>query len=135
MIGRNEVAMAPIVLIADADQELRDLYRRFFSHHGWRVETASGGVDCLEHLRRDRPHVLILDWRLPWGGPDGLLAVMHDDGDLCRVPVILMSVSPCGTMPTDTSPPVAGVLPKPFSLPKLLELARAALAIRQPRER
>jgi osmotically-inducible protein OsmY len=30
VIGREEVSMAPAVLIADADRDLCDLYRRFF---------------------------------------------------------------------------------------------------------
>ncbi len=81
--------MAPAVFFADA--ELCDLYRKYFTHHGWRVQTSEGGLECLSQLRQYAPHLLILDLELRWGGADGLLAVMRDDPGLARVPVILKS--------------------------------------------
>jgi hypothetical protein len=71
--------MAPSVLVADADRDLCDLYRGFLSHHGWQVRTSGTGLDCLAQLRQSLPHFLVLDMHLPWGGADGLLAVMRDD--------------------------------------------------------
>jgi DNA-binding response OmpR family regulator len=81
--------MAPAVVIADADLDLCDLYRRFFSHHGWQVRTSGEALACLVQLRQSSPQLLILDLHLPWGGADGLLAVMRDHRRLSRVPVIL----------------------------------------------
>lgn len=123
--------MTPIVHIADADPELPDLYRRFFTHYGWQVEIATGGLDCLARLRQTPPQLLILDCPLPRGGPDGVLAVMRNDRDLCRIPVILTFTSARAEMPTESmSPPVVRALAKPFALKTLLEHARAALEIR-----
>src|SRR6516225_8584044 len=110
--------MAPAVLIADADRELCDLYRRFFSRHGWQVRTSGGGLECLAELRQCPPHLLILDLRLPWGGADGLLAVIRDDPGLAGVPVILSSTAaiPPETLADLVSPPVVRALWKPFPL-------------------
>jgi len=125
--------MAPAVLIADVERELCDLYRRFFSHHGWQVRTSGGGLECLAQLRQCSPHLLMLDRHLAWGGADGVLAVMRDDPSLARIPVILTSseASP-ETLSGLVSPPVVQALWKPFSLTALLELVRSGLGKGEP---
>jgi DNA-binding response OmpR family regulator len=118
--------VTPCILIADSDPELRELYQQFFSRHGWRSEAADGGIDCLAWLRRVLPHVLVLDAQLPWGGADGLLAVMRTDVYLHRVPVILTSLDAVrDTLP----PPVVDVMMKPFPLNELLETALCNIRI------
>jgi DNA-binding response OmpR family regulator len=124
--------MMPTVLIAEADAELCDLYRRFFSHHSWQVQTTGGGLECLAQLRQSSPRILILDVHLPWGGADGLLAVMRDDPGLARIPVILTSTD---SLAGPVSPPVVHTLWKPFSLTALLEIVRAELGKGQPMPR
>ncbi len=125
--------MAPAVFIADADPELCDLYRRFFAHHGWRVQTCEGGLECLSQLRQDTPHLLILDLELRWGGADGLLAVMRHDPRLSRVPVILTSTEASPEALSGlVSPPVVQALGKPFSLTALIGIARSGLRKGQP---
>ncbi len=115
--------MTPSVLVADADPELCDLYRRFFSHRGWQVRTSGGGLECLAQLSEFSPQLLILDVALPWGGADGLLAVMRDHCGLARIPVILTST---GVFPEELSslmsPPVVKVLWKPFPLTALFDI-------------
>jgi CheY-like chemotaxis protein len=118
----------PDVHIADADGELCDLYRRFFRHHGWQVQTAAGGLECLAQLREGSPNLLILDSQLPWGGADGVLAVMRDDPGLARVPVVLTSTGACPEFDAGlASPPVIHALWKPFSLTALLALVGTEL--------
>jgi CheY-like chemotaxis protein len=120
--------MAPAVHIADADGELRDLFRRFFSHHGWQVRASGGGVECLAQLRQASPQLLILDLALTWGGADGLLAVMRDDPGLARIPVVLTSAEASPeALSVLVSPPVVQALWKPFSLTALLEIVRPGL--------
>jgi DNA-binding response OmpR family regulator len=122
-----EVSMAPTVLVADADTEMCDLYRRFFAYHGWQVRTSGGGFECMAQLRQFSPHLLILDLQLPWGGADGVLAVMRDEASLV-VPVILTSIEASSDAPPDLlSPPVVQALWKPFSLTNLLEIMCSAM--------
>jgi two-component system cell cycle response regulator DivK len=120
--------MAPAILIADADRELCDLYRRFFSHHGWQVRASGDGLECLARLRQLSPQLLILDLNLPWGGADGLLAVMREDPSLDRIPVILTSTEASPEAVSGlVSPPVVNVMWKPFSLTALFEIVRSGL--------
>ncbi len=115
----------PTVLIADADADLCDLYRRFFSRHGWQVQLSRDGVECLGRLRDGSPGFLILDLQLKWGGADGLLEIMRDDPCLASVPVVLTSTTAQPeTFPQLTLSPVVQVLEKPFSFSALLREAQ-----------
>ena len=124
--------MAPAVLIADTDTDLCDLYRRFFSYHGWQVQTSGGGLECLAQLRRFTPDLLILDEQLPWGGADGVLGVMRDEPRFRHVPVILTLTAASPDSPSAlVSPPVVQALCKPFSFTALLEIMRSAMETAQ----
>ncbi len=119
--------MKPIVLIADSDAELCELYQQFLGERGYDVAMATDGLDCLEKLRRVRPAALVLDLGLPWGGGDGVLARLREES--AGVAVVLTATG--GYHPglaEDVAPPVVRFLPKPFALTALLETVRAAVA-------
>jgi two-component system response regulator MprA len=121
--------MKPMVLIADSDAELRDVYRRAFTGRGYEVETAADGLDCLARLRRRTPAAVVLDLDLPWGGGNGVVAWLREERPTSDVAVILTATA---GRPVDASeamePPVIGVLLKPFTLPALLNSVHSALA-------
>lgn len=79
------------VLVADCDPYVLDGYRDGLTQDGLTVATAADGLQCLAQLRQFRPDVLVLDPSLPWGGGDGVLAVMHDDAELPQIPVIVLA--------------------------------------------
>ena len=93
------------------------------------METVSNGLDCVEKLRRVTPAVLVLALELRWGGGDGVLAWLREQGAECAVPVILTYTA--GNPPplaAFTEPPVVDHLCKPFALTALLESIRSAVA-------
>jgi two-component system cell cycle response regulator len=79
------------VLIADGDEPLLAYYRERLGCHGFLVITATSGVECVEKLRRCAPDVLVLEPSLPWGGGDGVLAMMHEAPDVPLVPVVVLT--------------------------------------------
>lgn len=79
------------VLIADSDPCVLDGYREGLAQDGLTVATAADGLQCLAQLRKFRPDVLVLDPSLPWGGGDGVLALLHDDPDLPQTAVIVLA--------------------------------------------
>ena len=114
------------LLIADADSKLSQLYVQFFSEFGFEVETASDGLECLDKLRQFKPHVLILDLDMPWGGGDGVLARMREDADLPRVPVVLVTGdSPPLDLAERSRVPAVCCFQKPFRLGALLDRLRS----------
>ena len=83
--------MAVRVLVADPDEYLMRCYRDYLEQHGCQVTTVTSGVDCVEKLRATDWDVLVLEPSLPWGGGDGVLAVMHEDQDIPLIPVIVLT--------------------------------------------
>lgn len=79
------------VLVADSDLCLLEYYRDGLAQDGLLVATAADGLQCLTQLREFRPDVLVLDPSLPWGGGDGVLALVHDDPDLPQTTVIVLA--------------------------------------------
>ncbi len=79
------------VLIASADQCRMDAYRTCLERRAFVVLTASSGLECVERLRESSPDVLVLEDALPWGGADGVLAMMAEEPDVPRPPVIVIA--------------------------------------------
>lgn len=66
-------------------------YREHLGRHGFDVVTATGGTQCVDKLRQCDPDVLVLEPAIPWGGGDGVLAMMHEEPDVPLVPVIVLT--------------------------------------------
>jgi DNA-binding response OmpR family regulator len=120
--------MNALLLLAESDTDLAEIYRKFLTRHGYVVEIASDGLECLAKLRCLLPDVLILDAEILWGGGDGVLACLREEGP-DGIPVILT-----GTVASDClrgrygSLPGVQCLEKPFPLSVLLASVRFALS-------
>jgi two-component system, sensor histidine kinase and response regulator len=127
--------MARTLLIADADVILLDLCQHSFTAQGYQVETASTGLDCLAKLRQCQPDLLILDWALPWGGGDGVIAQMRQDVLLPRVPVILTLPATAPERPEElVESPVLSCVRKPFRTRHLLQEVQSIESLAPARE-
>jgi len=123
------------LLIAERDDELCELYRRFLTERGYEVETTTDGLDCLAKLRQGTPAVLVLDLELLWGGGDGVLSWLRDEAPAPRIPVLLTATAAAPpAMAEFNEPPVVDYLRKPFPLAGLLESIRSAVANKGRRE-
>ena len=120
--------MAVSVLIAQADESSAEGCKRLLSLCNFQVETVSNGIDCLRSLRQVPPDLLLLDPELPWGGGEGVMAIMREGDDIAAVPVILL----CGRSENPVSElmmfPVVECLEEPFSIATLIKTIRAVLA-------
>ena len=79
------------VLMADPDKSLHPRYRVPLSREGFDVDFALSGLECVSLLHERVPDVLVLEPQLPWGGGDGVLAMMGEDPDLAMVPVMVLT--------------------------------------------
>jgi DNA-binding response OmpR family regulator len=113
--------MAPFrVVIAVPNPVLLNAYRESLAQEGFEVATARDGLECVGRLREFLPDVLVLSAALPWGGGDGVLAVMSEEPRLQHVPVIVMaSGQDPGGPPRLWDFPIAEYHSHPL-LPKLL---------------
>ena len=60
----------------------------------------------MSQLREETPDVLVLDPGLPWGGGDGVLALMREDKTVPKVPTLLHSWNPGTSYPDDAAFPI-----------------------------
>jgi signal transduction histidine kinase/CheY-like chemotaxis protein len=83
---------AGTVLVIDDDPVARDLMRRFLGGKGFRVETASNGVDGLRLAEELRPNAITLDVMM--SGMDGwaVLTALKHNPELADIPVIMLSI-------------------------------------------
>ena len=117
------------VLIADPDESLQPLYRARLMHEGFELATASSGLECVARLREDVPDVLVLEPQLPWGGGEGVLAVMGENPQLATVPVmVLTSCRDPRLLEAVAHFPVSDYQLKPMSSDRLAGRLRAILA-------
>jgi len=122
--------MKPLLLIAEGDAGLCEVYRSVLTQLGYEVEIARDGLDCLAKLRQRRPAVLVLDWELHWGGAAGVLACLREQNEDWQVPVILTETGEFSADdPIDHDAPVRQVLAKPFTLSTLTECLNSTMAL------
>ena len=81
------------VVMADPDAGLQDMYREALAEKDIEVVAAFSGLECISRLRDRVPDALVLEPHLPWGGGDGVLAMMSEVPQIANVPVIVLTSS------------------------------------------
>ncbi len=117
--------MAATVLIVEDDPTTTDLVRLYLRRDGYRVLTASDGLEGLNVARESRPDLVVLDLMLP--KVDGL-TVCQDLREESNVPIVML------TAMVDEEDRLRGLdlgaddyLTKPFSPRELAARVRAVL--------
>jgi DNA-binding response OmpR family regulator len=119
---RREDIVAIRVLIADPDEYLWTAHCAFLEEHGILATHVTNGLACLRELRGNDWDLLVIDPSIPWGGGDGVLALMSEDRDLRNIPVmILTAVSDRRILYRMAPFRIADVRSKPLSRQRLLE--------------
>ena len=122
------------ILMADPDEAFQAVYREPLSQEGFEVVTAFTGLECLARLRESVPDVLVLEPHLPWGGGDGVLAMMGEVPLLASVPVmVLTSCHDPHVLSRVARFPVSSYHLKPLAPDRLAE--RIHTLLKQPQRR
>jgi two-component system response regulator MprA len=120
------------VLVVDDDERLVASIRRVLAYEGYRVRTASNGLEALQIARDESPDLVILDVMLP--GIDGLeVARRFQAGG--GLPILMVSAR--DSVPDRVAGLEAGAddyLIKPFAVEELLARVRARLRSRRESE-
>lgn len=53
------------MLVVDDEPEICDFLKNFFTEKKYNVQTATGGEEALSKVRKDKPHVMLLDVKMP----------------------------------------------------------------------
>ena len=127
------------ILIVDDEADFRAALRQVLEDEGCTVNEAADGRMALAVLRNDtRPHLILLDLRMPVMNGWDLYKELQEDPALATIPIAVLSavapLRPSGSM---------HVLNKPIDLPNLLGLLHAieapdrpsaAIRLRPPKE-
>jgi len=120
------------VLIADPDKYLLTVFQERLWQEVFEAATAGDGLQCAAMLEEFSPDVLVLDPTIAWGGGDGIVAMIHQDSRVKKVPLIILLTYGCSpAVLYNISPfPIADYLIKPISGNRLAQRIRLALARR-----
>ena len=105
------------ILVVDDDPVIRALLEDYFSAINYRVEVATGGVECLSRLEKLSPDVLVIDFQMP--DMTGLELLKHIRQTTLKrsVPVILVSAnSDMALLAAEGGARADAYLQKPFDL-------------------
>ncbi|GID26727.1 response regulator [Paractinoplanes brasiliensis] len=113
--------LSPSVLIADDDDDVRDVIEYRLQVAGYRTMTADNGRSALNLAIQRRPRMIILDVTMPQ--IDGLTVCnrLHESPATAGIPVLMIS---------DDGHPATGAddyLPKPFSPHEMLRRVKGLL--------
>ena len=75
------------VMVVDDEQNLRLLYEKALRKDGYEVLSAASGEEALEMFRKEEPHLVILDIKMP--GLDGVEVMSKMLSINNKLPVIL----------------------------------------------
>ena len=101
-----------LLLLVDDDDDIRAVAAAALELvSGFRIVTASNGLDAVAQAKQHHPDGIVLDVMMP--GMDGLQTVesLKSDSETAGIPVILLTARVDGDEPPGT---VAGVIRKPF---------------------
>jgi CheY-like chemotaxis protein len=117
------------VMMADPDESLQPVYREPLLQGGFELATAVSGLECVAQLRECVPDLLVLEPQLPWGGGEGVLAMMGETPEFATIPVIVLTSCRDPHMLEAVSRfPVSDYQLKPLTPDRLVEKIRSILA-------
>jgi CheY-like chemotaxis protein len=119
------------VLVVDDVESVRDAIACALEDEGYPVQQAEDGHRALAILRASpRPHVVLLDYKMPGLDGAGVLAAVAGDAALAARDAYILSSAYSRTLPRPLATLLARmgarVLPKPFDLEDLFEAVAAA---------
>ena len=85
------MSVAPVVLVADDDELLRELLEYRLSSRGYTVITAGDGLAAYQACKEHKPALIVLDAMMPELDGFALLKRMQSEGALADTHVIMLT--------------------------------------------
>jgi CheY-like chemotaxis protein len=120
--------MIKTILVAEDHPELSGLFQEYLQRSGYRVLTATGGVECARIIREEAPDVIVASTDMLWGGADGLVNYLQDEFQMGWIPSVVLTgcVEAEAISEISDQPCVCCYLRKPFTMQRLLDCVRSA---------
>ena len=79
------------ILLADDEQDIRQVLVRRLQAEGYEVVTAQDGEEALRKAHQERPDVILLDIMLPKKNGNTVAAELQERPDTAKIPVIFIT--------------------------------------------
>ena len=91
MPAESSQPAAPLVLVVDDSLTVRRVTQRLLVREGYRVALAKDGLDALERLAEEKPHMVLSDIEMPRMDGFDLVRNIRGDARLRDLPVIMIT--------------------------------------------
>lgn len=87
----NEIWKKKKVCVVDDDSDIREIYLKKFQLSGFDTVGAADGEEGLRMIRETKPDIILLDLQMPVKTGVEVLAELHADPSIARIPVIILT--------------------------------------------
>lgn len=113
------------ILVVDDDVDLVKTLRMRLEFEGFETFAAHEGVRGVEMTLKKKPHLILLDLRMPAGSGQTVLKTLRANPDTEKIPVIIITALDDPRLETETKEAGASAFfRKPYSIETLLEKIR-----------
>lgn len=78
-------------LVVDDSMLIRHTVCRFLEERGFAVESASNGLEALEHLKDTRPDIIVTDMDMPKMTGSELITALKSVAETAEIPVVIVA--------------------------------------------
>jgi twitching motility two-component system response regulator PilH len=118
----NTGCMTANILIVEDNIDSRDYLAMLLQIHGYTVDIASDGVEGIEHVKANRPDLIISDITMPNLTGIEMLAKLRENPDFSKIPVFMVSAYGSGMLAEAVKIGADQALSKPIDGDLLLSL-------------
>jgi CheY-like chemotaxis protein len=115
------MTVTPLILVVDDDERTQQLIEAALGSSGAQVYSAANGEQGLKLARELKPHLILMDLRLPAPYNNGwdIIAEMKTQPDLAHIPIVAMTASGGDAIMRAMKAGAQDFLEKPFSIEQM----------------
>ena len=118
---------SPLVLVVDDDRDIVGSISRVLKAKGFAVMPAYDGKEAMAAVRRKRPHLMLLDLKMPEMDGYQVIQEIKTDSELSDIPIVVMTAHRIDHSRMGIIDMAAEQVPKPFSAEELVERIESLL--------
>ncbi len=118
---------SPLVLVVDDDRGIVDSISRVLKAKGFAVMPAYDGKEAMAAVRRKRPHLMLLDLKMPEMDGYQVIQEIKTDPEMSDIPIVVMTAHRIDHSRMGIIAMAAEQVPKPFSAEELVERVESLL--------
>ena len=118
------------ILIVDDQPDNRDMLSTLLGQEGYRTGTAAGGMEAMDAIANDTPHLILLDVSMPDMDGYAVASLLKADPKTSGIPIIMVTAhAGRGARVVGLHAGVEDYMTKPVDAPELLLKVRNLLRL------